>query len=47
MVRATAENSEVIRTAIKAMEKAAEFYVERRMNTSVRDAMAGKNVDEF
>ncbi len=47
VVRATAENSEVIRSAIKAMEKAAEFYVERRMNTSVRDAMAGKNVDDF
>ena len=47
VVRATAENSEIIRAAIKAMEKAAEFYVERRMNTSVRDAMAGKNVDDF
>ena len=46
-VRATAENSEVIRSAIKAMEKAAEFYVERRMNSSVRDAMAGHSVDDF
>ena len=33
--------------AIKAMEAAAEFYVERRMNESVRMAMAGHKVDEF
>ena len=46
-VRALAEDSEVIKSAIKDLEKAAEFYVERRMNTSVRDAMAGQNVDNF
>ncbi|MGB1011242.1 MAG: Fe-S protein assembly chaperone HscA [Thiolinea sp.] len=36
-----------IELAIKAMEKAAESYVARRMNESVRAAMAGHNVDEF
>ncbi len=36
-----------ITAAIKAMEKAAEFYVARRMNESVRAAMAGHSVDEF
>lgn len=37
----------VIEAAIKAMEKAAEAYVARRMNESVRTAMAGHSVDEF
>ena len=36
-----------IEAAIKAMEAAAEFYVARRMNDSVRAAMAGHNVNEF
>ena len=36
-----------ITAAIKAMEKAAESYVARRMNESVRAAMAGHSVDEF
>jgi len=47
LVRGTSEHSEEIKAAIKAMEKAADFYVERRMNTSVREAMSGHNVDEF
>ncbi len=46
-VRKTSEHSEEIKSAIKAMEKAADFYVERRMNSSVRDAMSGHSVDEF
>ena len=46
-VRASSEDSEEIKAAIKALEKAAEFYVERRMNSSVKDAMAGHSVDEF
>ena len=46
-VRESSHSSEEIRSAIKAMEKAAEFYVERRMNSSVRKAMSGHNVDEF
>lgn len=36
-----------IEGGIKALEKAAEPYVERRMNASIRAAMAGHRVDEF
>ena len=36
-----------IRRAIEAVEKASSAYVERRMNSSIRDAMAGHKVDEF
>jgi molecular chaperone HscA len=36
-----------IKSGIKALEKASEFYVERRMNNSIQQAMAGHNVDEF
>jgi len=36
-----------IRKAIEAVEKASSAYVERRMNSSIRDAMAGHKVDEF
>ena len=36
-----------IKKAIEAVEKASSGYVERRMNSSIRDAMAGHNVDEF
>ena len=47
---ATARSGEDVRAieqAIKALEQAAEAYVERRMNASVRAAMAGHKVDEF
>ncbi|MEE9352638.1 MAG: Fe-S protein assembly chaperone HscA [Thiotrichaceae bacterium] len=46
-VRESSTHSEEIKSAIKAMEKAADFYVERRMNSSVREAMSGHSVDEF
>ncbi len=36
-----------IKAAIKQMENAAETYVERRMNSNIRQAMAGHNVEEF
>ena len=36
-----------IEDGTKALEKAAEAYVERRMNASIRAAMAGHRVDEF
>ena len=36
-----------IKKAIEAVEKASSHYVERRMNSSIRDAMAGHKVDEF
>ena len=31
---------------IKAIEDASEFYVARRMNASVQEALAGKQIDE-
>jgi molecular chaperone HscA len=36
-----------IQQEIEALEKACEFYVERRMNASVTKAMSGHSVDEF
>jgi molecular chaperone HscA len=36
-----------IRKAIEAVEKASSAYVERRMNSSIHNAMAGHRVDEF
>jgi molecular chaperone HscA len=36
-----------IKKSVKTLEKASEFYVERRMNNSIQQAMAGHNVDEF
>ena len=36
-----------IKTAIEAVEKASSTYVERRMNESIRRAMAGHRLDEF
>ena len=38
---------EVIRQAKEALERACEFYIERRMNASVRKAISGHKVDEF
>ncbi|WP_020560246.1 Fe-S protein assembly chaperone HscA [Thiofilum flexile] len=38
---------QAIEMAIKHLEQAAAFYVERRMNHSIRKAMAGHTVDEF
>ncbi len=37
----------LIKQAIEALEHASSGYVERRMNTTIRDAMAGHRVDEF
>ncbi len=36
-----------IKRAIEALEKASSGYVERRMNSSIRKAMAGHAIDEF
>lgn len=41
------EQLDAIEQAIKQLEQAAETYVARRMNASVRAAMAGHKVDEF
>ena len=40
-------DADAIEDAMKAMEKAAEFYVARRMNSSVQSAMAGHSINEF
>lgn len=40
-------NYQALEAGIKALEKAAEAYVERRMNASIRAAMTGHRVDEF
>jgi molecular chaperone HscA len=37
----------IIKQAIEAVELASSGYVERRMNTTIRKAMAGHRVDEF
>lgn len=44
---AAAGNHVAIRRAIEALEKHCEFYVERRMNASVRKAMSGHQLSEF
>ncbi len=41
------KDPKVIKQAIAALEKASETFVERRMNDSVRNAMAGHSIDEF
>jgi len=42
-----ADDYRAIKRAIEAVEKASSSYVERRMNSSIRSAMAGHKVDEF
>jgi molecular chaperone HscA len=44
---ASATDAASLKQAIKALEGACEFYVERRMNSGIRKAMAGQRVDEF
>ena len=41
------ESAETVKAAIKHMEHTADFYVARRMNKNVNEAMAGHSVDEF
>ncbi|MCB2264209.1 MAG: Fe-S protein assembly chaperone HscA [Candidatus Thiosymbion ectosymbiont of Robbea hypermnestra] len=44
---AAGTDPEAIRTAVEALEKTCDFYVERRMNRSIRAAMAGHKIEEF
>ena len=44
---ANSDDEKAIAAEIKSLEKSCEFYVERRMNQSVRHAMAGHNLNEF
>ena len=40
-------DSDTIQSAIKNLEEASEFYVERRMNRSIKSLIAGKNIDDI
>jgi molecular chaperone HscA len=44
---ARADDQKLIKEAVEALEKACGFYVERRMNQSIQQAMSGHKVDEF
>jgi molecular chaperone HscA len=44
---ATGSDPAAIRRARESLEKACEFYVERRMNASIRNALAGHKLEEF
>jgi len=41
------DNAQDIKQAVKQLEKACAGYVERRMNSSIQDAMSGHSVNEF
>ena len=41
------ENADTVKSAIKQLEKAAEFYVARRMDSNIQQAMSGHNITEF
>jgi molecular chaperone HscA len=43
----TREDSSVIEEKIKQVEKKSEFYVERRMNSSIKSFIAGKGIDDI
>ena len=43
----TGEDSSVIEEKIKKVEKKSEFYVERRMNSSIKSFIAGKGIDDI
>jgi molecular chaperone HscA len=46
-VAAESQDDKHLRAEIEALEQACAFYVERRMNSGIRKAMAGHKVDEF
>jgi molecular chaperone HscA len=46
-VTEASQDAREVESAIKQLEKYCEFYVERRMNSGIRKAMAGHRVDEF
>ncbi|MBH44132.1 MAG: Fe-S protein assembly chaperone HscA [Gammaproteobacteria bacterium] len=41
------DNSEEISSAVQELEKSSEFYVERRMNRSIKSLIAGKGIDDI
>ena len=46
-VRASASDADQLRRAREALEKASSEYVSRRMNQNIRQALAGRNLNEF
>lgn len=44
---ATGDDARAIEDGVKMLEQSCDFYVERRMNSSIHDAMAGHNIHEF
>ena len=44
---ARGDDAAAIEGSIKSLEQSCDFYVERRMNSSIHDAMAGRNIHEF
>jgi molecular chaperone HscA len=45
--RLSGDNSDLIEDGIKEVEKQSEFYVERRMNSSIKSLIAGKGIDDI
>jgi molecular chaperone HscA len=41
------DNSRAIADGIEALAKATDFFAERRMDSSIKQALAGHSVDEF
>ena len=44
---ASGDDPDAVKAATEALESASSFYVERRMNRSIKQAMAGRKVDDF
>jgi molecular chaperone HscA len=44
---ANGDDARAIEDGVKMLEQSCDFYVERRMNSSIHDAMAGHNIHEF
>jgi len=44
---ALGDDAEAIENGVKSLEQSCDFYVERRMNSSIHDAMAGHNIHDF
>ncbi len=44
---ARGDDAQAIEDGIKSLEQSCDFYVERRMNSNIHDAMAGHNIHEF
>ena len=43
----SSDDADAVKAAIKQLEKSAEFYVARRMDSNIQQAMSGHNITEF